>query len=144
MNNLRQTIHLFLLAPLTATLVVGCEQDTAKPPGRIADDPLPSSEYPQVAVLEGLKGWLAAGKIVEEPGPPLAVTVPVRALTDNKDLNVQYRFFFFDEKGAPLERDPHGPDWHYMKMPSRSQVFMRANALDSNAKTWRLEIRPAR
>jgi len=141
MSSTRQTIQLFLLATLTTTLVSGCEQDTAKPPGRIDDDPLPSSEYPQIAVLEGLKGWLAAGKIVEEPGPPVAVTVPVRALTDDKELSVQYRFFFLDEKGIPLDGNP---DWHYMKMPSRSQVFMRANALDSNAKTWRLEIRPAR
>lgn len=132
--------QMLLLAVVTVGSMAGCS-DPIKAPGRISEDPLPSDEYPQIAVLDGLNGWLAAGKCVEEEGPPLTVTVPIRALTDRKDLHVQYRFFFLDEKSLPLNRDP---DWHYMQMPSRSQVFMRANALDSNARTWRLEIRPAR
>lgn len=130
-----------LVVTLPAVLATGCEPDMAKAPNRMNTDPLPSAEYPQIVVLDGLSGWLCAGKIVEEAGPPLTVTVPVRALTDNKDLHVQYRFFFLDTEGVPLNR---APDWHYMRMPSRSEVFMQANALDSTAKTWRLEVRPAR
>lgn len=141
MISLTRLAQILLLATLQAALMLGCKQDLVKAPGRIDADPLPCEDYPQIAVLEGLEGWLGAGKIVEEPGPPMTVTVPVRALTDDDELNIQYRFLFLDEKGVPLNRDP---DWHDMRMPSRAQVFMRANALDSTASMWRLEIRPAR
>lgn len=128
-----------MLAGCAAALASGCSH--VRPPRAIREDPLPSADYPQIAVLGGLGGAIAAGDVVEEAGPPLAVTVPMRALTHDDELNVQYRFFFLNEKGVPLDRDP---DWHYMQMPSRSQVFMGANALDQNARTWRLEVRPAR
>lgn len=144
--------RLYMLLPLVVIgfLLTGCrdpQRDCVKAPARIDEDLLPCEEYPQIVVIGGLKGWIAAGSnIVQELGPPLKVTVPVRALTDAEDdhdgtLHVQYRFFFLDEKGVPLNRSP---DWHLLEMPSRTQVFMQANATDLNAMSWRLEIRPAR
>lgn len=119
-------------------LVVGCH--SAKRPHEGQPDPLPPDEYPQIATLEGLKGYVVIGDVVTQQGPPLEVSVSVRARTD-KELNVQYRFVFLDSKSLPLDADP---DWRYITMPARTQAYMRANALDSNAVDWRLEIRPAR
>lgn len=133
---------LALIVPMVVVgLSVGCTSERTKAPKRIDEDALMAHEYPQITVSRGLKGTITAGDIVEEAGPPVRVTVPVRALTRRRDLHVQYRFMFLDEKGLPLNREP---DWHYMRMPSRTQVFMQGNALDANAQDWRLEIRLAR
>lgn len=118
-------------------LIAAC--DPIKAPGSAQFDPLP--EYPKVTALEGLKDWVVVNDVVVDPGPPMEVTVPARAKTDYEELNVQYRFFFYDSAGRPLQ---NAPDWHYMRMPSRTEVYMQANALDTTATDWRLEIRPAR
>lgn len=117
--------------------VIGC--DSVKAPRSAQFDQL--QEYPKVTALEGLADWVVVSDVMLDPGPPMGVIVPARAKTDGQELDVQYRFFFLDSDDRPLERDP---DWRYMRMPSRTRVFMEANALDRDAVDWRLEIRPAR
>ncbi|MDX2148626.1 MAG: DUF1425 domain-containing protein [Planctomycetota bacterium] len=112
--------------------------DTVKPPGGALQDPLPAQQYPQV-VAGSLQRWIGFDRPNEQRDPVLSVTVPARALTDGQQLNVQYRFFWFDASGRPADAEP---TWRYMRMPSRTQVFFEGNALDNDAVNWRLEIRP--
>jgi hypothetical protein len=115
--------------------------DTVKAPGSAQPDPLPPVMYPKIEAAEGLSGFLKFDEPKITSESPLGVSVPIRAATDFEDLNVQYRFIFFDVKGVPI--DPDRP-WKYTKLASRRQEFLMGNALDSNAKDWRLQIRPAR
>lgn len=127
-----------LLLACAALGAGGCNDPYA--PDRAKSDPLAPEQYPQVSALEGLKTAIVVSNVHENPGPPLGVQVTVRNKTDATERNVQYRFFFMTD-GRP--ENPN-PDWHYMLMPARTEVFMQGNALDSAAKEWRLEIRPAR
>lgn len=129
---------LLVLAPLAMPLVA-C--DTVKAPGAAKPDPLPSAAYPQIVAAEGLSGFIAYDAPKVSVTKPMEVTVPVRALTDNQDVNIQYRFSFFDQNGVPLNENP---DWRYLKLPSRNQRFLSGFAREQSAVDWRLEIRPAK
>lgn len=123
-------------------LASGCKSSDKPPPGAMADPTL-MENYPTVVALEGLQPYIGVSAPVEDrtPGQPLGVTVPVRALTNGAELNVQYRFFWLNDQQVPVQEEG---EWRYMRMPARSQVFMSGNALDGRATRWRLEIRPAR
>ncbi len=113
---------------------------THAPPAGKTDRVLPT-EYPRVAVLDGLENTVFVSDVVIDQGPPLEATVAVRSDRSRKDLNIQYRFIFIDGVGKWLETDP---DWHYKTMPARTRVQLKANALDATASDFRLEIRKAR
>ncbi len=115
--------------------------NTIKAPPAAMTDPLAAHDYPQVVMLGGLEPYLKVSNVVQDPGPPMDVTVFARSLTNGEEPHVQYRFTFLDHQGRSLERDAA---WHYMSIPSRTRVEFRANALDSRAADWRLEVRPAR
>jgi uncharacterized protein YcfL len=126
---------------LAALAGAGC-QNQAYAPGTVMGDPVAATAYPQVAVLEGLQGFIVTNRPpIVEAGPPLQVTFAARAKTEFEEISVQYRYFFFEASGKPLNPNP---DWQYLRMPSRSEVFFVGNALDKTATNWRLEIRPAR
>lgn len=122
-------------------LMIGACSDKLRRPGMASSDPLPKSEYPQVAALEGLDDYVTISDAIVDKGPPLDVTVVLRSLAKKQSMDVQYRFFFIDWVGRPLEIEP---DWRAIRLTARTQSFVRGNALDSNASDWRLEIRPAR
>jgi len=117
----------------------GC--DTVKAPASSQPDQLPAAAYPQIVVDKELKGLIVNGVPKIDRARILSVTVPIRATTDHADIRAQYRFYFFDRNGVPMGEEP---DWRYTVLPSRSQVFLSANAIDAGAEDWRLEIRPAR
>ncbi len=128
---------------LGATLsLASCKSSDKAPPGAMAD-PVLVENYPSVVALDGLQPYIGVSAPVEDrtPGQPLSVQVPVRALTNGAELNVQYRFYWLSDKQVPVQEDG---EWRYMRMPARAQVFMSGNALDTRATRWRLEIRPAR
>ncbi len=127
-----------LIAVCAALSVLwGCKH----PPAAAKTDPLNVQKYPQISALEKLDRAIVISKVIEDKGPPLAVTVVCRNIGDDQERHVQYRFFFFDEAGKPEEADP---DWQYVHMPARTYVYLRGNALDANCVDWKLEIRPAR
>ena len=136
-NTSRTLVRAMLLA--TPILLGAC--DPVKAPGAAKADPLPSAAYPQIVAAEGLSGYIAYDAPKVSATKPMEVTVPVRALTDNQDLNIQYRFSFFDENGVPLNDNP---DWRFLKLPSRNQRFLSGFAREQSAVDWRLEIRPAK
>lgn len=144
--NHRKTISTTL--PIAAILiaaasVIGCKSSSDKPPPGAMADPTLIENYPTVVALEGLQPYIGVSAPVEDrtPGQPLSIQVPVRALTNGAELNVQYRFYWLNEQQIPTQEEG---EWRYMRMPARAQVFMSGNALDSRATRWRLEIRPAR
>ncbi len=113
-------------------------------PGSAQVDPLPGEQYPKIEAAEGLSRYLAFSGLKEYHATdtkPMWLTVAVRAMTQHQELNIQYRFFFFDKDNVPLKTEP---DWQFARLPSRSQVFLQGHAMDRNAVDWRLQIRPAR
>ncbi len=138
-RRVRRPRSVWLGVMLVAVCAAGC--GNPHPPGAAGEDPLAPEDYPQVAALEGLKRKIVVANVVEDPGPPMHVQVTLRNRSRSTERHVQYRFLFFDEQERP--ENPN-PDWHYMHLPARTEVFMQANALDAKAGKWRLEIRPAR
>jgi len=98
-------------------------------------------EYPQITVDYGLRNHLAFGEPVADQREILKVTVPCRLLADRAEYSrIQYRFIFLKDNGTPL-RDQ--PDWRYLRLDARQQVFMTMSSTDTAA-SWRLEVRLAR
>lgn len=124
-------------------LLAACNNDKVHAPGSAGVDLLPADQYPKVEAAGGLSQYLVISGANVTPGTdtkPMSITSAVRSTWDKNVLNVQYRYFFFDEKGTPLKADP---DWRFAKLPPRSQVFMEGFAPDTTARDWRLQIRPA-
>ena len=129
MNRLLATSMLLTLAACT----------NAPPAGKV-DRVLPT-EYPQIAVLDGLENTVFISDVVREPGPPMRITVAVRSNESRRDRTIQYRFIFIDSQGKWLDDEP---DWHYRHLPARTRMQLVANAMDTDASDWRLEIRKGR
>jgi len=128
------------LALAVGFLLAGC----AKPPGQAVPDPVSEAEYPQISALGWLDEEVAYGKpnirYSQNGNQPLEVNVPARLLLSNR-REVQYRFIFFAADGRQLKPQM---DWRYKEMPGRAQVFFDGTATSTEAKDWRLEIRPLR
>lgn len=138
LSSVRPLVLALALLPLAA-----CQQDTIKAPGSAGVDQLPADQYPKVEVAGGLSPYLVISGANVDPtteSKPMSVVSALRSTWDENVLNVQYRYFFFDEKNTPLDSDP---DWRFAKLPPRSQVFLEGAAIDTNARDWRLQIRPA-
>ncbi len=135
--NIRHMTSISFMALTLAAL--GCAtQSTA--PGAAQPDPLPNNLYPQIAAVDGLDQYIVYRDVVVTTGPPMKVTVPVRAITQGEPLAIQYRYTFLDELGRPLNER----DWRTLRLPSRTIHFLEASALDNTAHDWLLEIRRAR
>lgn len=112
-------------------------------PGEAKTDPVSELDYPQVAALEDLRGKL---KLSEAPvvsrsdAGPITVTAAVRLASD-KERPAQYRFFFFDEAGQPLDSNP---GWAPIVLPARAKVYVTGTSLEAEAVDWSLEVRPER
>lgn len=126
---------------LASGLLSGCN-DPVKAPYGGKQDPLPAGQYPKITVEGPLQPFLAfeAPKVSRDSGV-LKVVTPVRLQSDGQESNVQYRYIFLDAGGLPMRAQP---DWRYLRLPSRQQVFLEGNALDTGASDWRLEVRPSR
>jgi uncharacterized protein YcfL len=136
-----------LVSSVAAIVLAGmplsaCQSSDKPPPGAMADPTL-IENYPTVVALDGLQPYIGVAAPVEDrtPGQPISIQVPVRAMTNGAELNVQYRFYWLNDQQVPVQEEG---EWRYMRMPARAQVFMSGNALDTRATRWRLEIRPAR
>ncbi len=132
---------LISLALAGCLLTAGCRRDIA-PPGGYAD-PYPDANYPSVVMLDGLQRFVVVGgtQVTKATtGDVLQVTVGIRN-TAQQEINAQYRFYFLDVQGRPLDTDP---TWQYVRLSSLAQHFVEASATESSAVKWRLEVRPAR
>ena len=138
----RRSLALLAAAALPSLLLTGC--DTVKAPASSQPDQLPAAAYPQIVVDRELQGLIVNGVPKVEHARIMSVVVPIRAITDRADLRAEYRFIFLNKSGVPIPDEPKGPDWRWIQLPSRSQVFLSGNAIDAGGEDWRLEIRPAR
>lgn len=123
----------------------GCNQAPPyRPPPGSMEEPLPQNQYPNINLHQPLTPWIMVSDPImsRDSMGTLRVEVPIRSISrTNEDMNVQYRFQFLDEMGRLLQPEP---EWQYMRMEAQIQVFIQANAMDSRAADWRLEIKPAR
>lgn len=122
-------------------MTIGLVACHPKPPPAGQPDPFPARHYPQITVAEKLDEFVGFGPPNVIDGPPMTVAVPIRVLVDQGDLNVQYRFLFFDSAGRILNPDR---DWKYMQLPPLTRMFMEGTSLGNDAAKWNLEVRPAR
>ena len=135
-----------LHAALAATLLAagsrpGC--DTAFRPATPNPDKVAQTDYPNVTLSPDLQGWVVVNPSTVTRDGVMKVSTPVRLVSSESGQfsRVQYRYIFLDKDGAPLRAQP---DWKYIKLEPRQQVFLTSNALDAAAKDWRLEIRTNR
>jgi hypothetical protein len=122
---------------LTVAAMVGCDTTAAPFSGRLD----PAQPYPKVSVAPRLNNFVAFTEPTVTPGVgdvPLQVVTPCRSTQDGI-TRVQYQYEWFDVAGRPAGES----GWKYVVIPARTQVFMEANALSTNAKDWRLTVRPA-
>jgi len=107
-------------------------------PGRIADDQLPVSAYPQVVPLDGIERVVVTPSepVVESPsGGGLAIRVPLRSVV-GYSAALRYRFIYFDESGAEVDRDV----WRFITVPGHTAVELIGRTLRTQASGWRLEV----
>lgn len=122
---------------LMAAALVGCDT-TARPYSGRLD---PAQPYPKVSVAPNLNNFVAFTEPTVTPGAgdvPLQVVTPCRSTQDGI-TRVQYQYEWFDAAGRPAGES----GWKYKVIPARTQVFLEANALSTDAKDWRLTVRPA-
>ena len=104
----------------------------------------PAVIYPAITCDPGLAKFIKVdtNRIVFDARTterPMAVSVPCRNGADN-DIFIQYEFRWFDGGG----RDAGTSGWKFETIPAGQERLLAANALDSRAEKWRLEIRSAR
>jgi len=130
-----------LAATLAAASLPGC--DTSFRPATPNPDKVAQTDYPNVTLSPDLQGWLVANPSTVTREGVLKVSTPVRLISaqSGQFSRVQYRYIFLDKNGVPLRAQP---DWKYIKLEPRQQVFLTSNALDAAAQDWRLEIRTNR
>ena len=139
--------HTFMLTVVLAmtALSTGChKKDLVLAPGSPGRDMLPANQYPQIEAAQGLGPYLVVSGVDVQDATdtaPMHIVIAMRAATRYEELNVQYRFIFFDDHSRPLLAEPA---WRFKRLPSRSQIFLEDTAFDTTAVDWRLQIRPAR
>ena len=125
--------------------VSGCT-DPIKAPMTGTEDFVTYEAYPQVFVEKELSKYINVTGAEEfdrsqlGEDQPMSVTIPVRSLGD-KDINLQYKYTFFDNQGRPIKPQMA---WRYILVMPRNQVFLQGRAIDTVAADWRLDIRRAR
>lgn len=136
-----------VLAMLTVAaamiFVGGCNKDNVQGPQGVRSDPL-AGGYPQNVALSGLHNGIVIGKPIVDAATedqPMRVTVPLRSVAD-RTLRTQYKFTFLDDRGRPVRSNRES--WRYQVIAPKAEVYLEANALDTDAVDWRLEVRPAR
>jgi len=128
---------------LTAHLpLAGCQTDPSPSPG-IPDPAAPPSNNPQITVLDpNLQRGLGFGQAVVVPSGagPMRVQVEMRNLS-NYEYLVDYRFLFYDAQGLELQPTM---SWRSTSLLPKQLQMISANALDTTAMSWRLEVKWAR
>jgi uncharacterized protein YcfL len=132
----------------TLTLVLGLALLSGAPgcntaPVAANADRVNIKNYPNIEVDASLGYWIVSSAPIESrDGGILKVSTPIRFETSHQsDISIQYKYTFFDGRGMPISSQA---DFRYMQIPARTQVFLEGSALDANAASWRLFVRPAR
>ncbi len=130
-----------LVLCLATFMLSGCSSNTAPSPGLADPYPAPINN-PVVSVAPTLQPWLGfqPAVITNDSGTPLHVQTPVRSLSEHQ-LLIDYRYLYYDDGGMQL-----GPlmGWHFLALEPKQTAYLDGKAMDSRAKTYRLEVRWSR
>ncbi len=133
-----------LAAAIAAALAGGGCATTDIAPGAGLGDPYPAPyNDPQITVLSPeLRGWLRfhPAVVIREAKHPMDVQIPVRNIADRQYL-VDYRILFYDGNGMELEPVM---GWQMVAFEPKQVVRLKANALDVEAESYRIEVKWAR
>jgi uncharacterized protein YcfL len=126
---------------VAAALLAACATDPGTSPG--AADPALPNNNPQITVLDpNLQRGIGFGQSVVVPAGagPMRVQVEMRNLS-NYEYLVDYRYLFYDAQGLQLEP---AMSWRQVSLLPKQLQMISANALDTKAVNWRLEVKWAR
>ncbi len=121
-----------------ALALPACQSSTAPHVG--AGDPVPApANNPNILLqTKDLQKSLGFDRVIESDDDGLlTVTVPVRNLSDHH-YYLDYKFAFYDKAGREVKPMM---GWKEIVIPPRTQSQMSVNAMDEQAKRWRLEIK---
>lgn len=133
---------LLILCITALAFVAACATSPDPSPGM--PDPFPApGNNPKISVLDpNLQRGIGFQTVTEIPpgAAPLTIQVPVRNLS-NYEYIIDYRFLFQDASGLQLEPVM---SWRSVTLLPKQVQVLRANALDTRAVDWRLEVKWAR
>lgn len=121
-----------------AAIAGGC--DTTKAPYAAVPDPVTKETYPAVTLDGSLQETTAVdySAIVFDPATPdrpMSVSVPMRSRADY-DQVIVYKFRWFDAQGRQINET----EWRREVLPARRNALLKANALNSTATAWRMDV----
>ncbi len=122
-----------------ALTLTACEST----PPVAAGDPVTIAD-PRLSVLDPVGQSLLrfqAPVVVDRPGQPLQVQVPVTNVSGRDTYYADYRFIFFDADGLQLEPVQ---GWEFLNFDPGQSRRMIGAAVHPTARSWRLEVRRAR
>jgi hypothetical protein len=129
---------------VATTLLAGCQQaPDVTPPFGYPDPVGAGANDPQIQVLSSdLRPWLGfqTPTVIRRDGAPLEIQVPVRNLANEQYLT-EYRFVFFDANRQVVQPEM---GWVMQPLVAKQTEYLRANALDTQAVDWKLEVRWSR
>ena len=121
----------------------GCQRDLVKAPYAGRQDMLSIRGYRDLAVEGRLHDVLVFSEPRIEAASeirPMRVSVSVRSIHDPYGLSIQYQYTFYNN----MMHEQSSTGWRFAHLPPRMQRHLEANALDSTAVKYRLEVRSAR
>ncbi len=128
---------------LLSVLFLGCETPDISPAYGLGDPyPAPLND-PQISVVSpDLRPWLLfhTATVVRKTARPMEVQIPVRNAAQRMYL-IDYRVLFYDASGMELQ-PPMG--WQMVSLEPKQVVYLKANAMDAAAESYRLEVKWAR
>lgn len=140
-TTMKRTLMAGVIVAVAGTVGGGC---VSTAPAPAMADPIALANYPGIEVEPGLQAFVVVSQPnIErrEDGTISRISVPVRAATNDNEMNIQYEYKYFDAKGFPLKVQG---GMRYMRLPMRKQMFLEDSPMDTTAKDVRLYIRSAR
>ncbi len=138
----RWTAPMAIVLSLSALTLVAC--DKTKAPYGAEPDAVTRSTYPSVTVDGSLSDTTAVDYpaiVYDQPTPdrPMSVTVPMRSRADY-DQVIMYQYRWFDAQGRQVGQS----EWRREVLPARRNAMLKANALNSSATAWLLDVQRGR
>lgn len=138
----RWTAPMAIVLSMGVLTLVGC--DKTKAPYGAAPDAVTKGNYPAVTVDGSLADTTAVDYpsiVFDQPTPdrPMSVTVPMRSRADY-DQVIMYQYRWFDAQGRQVGQS----EWRREVLPARRNAMLKANALNSSATAWLLDVQRGR
>lgn len=132
-------LRVFTLSALTALALTGCAKKDVSPYVGQQDPVASPNNNPRIVTSSGdlMQSLGFDQPIVLRRDDLLTVSVPTRNLSSERYL-LDYRFVWYDKDGMEL-RPAMG--WREVVIEPRDQKRIAANAIDSRATDWKIQLR---